>query len=165
MYRDRREAFVTTGPGDPAGRLRASHADRERVICALKTAFVQGRLAKDEFDARVGQALTSRTHAELAVVTADIPAGPAGAQPVRAPDRPPLSVKSGVCVTVAASLLATVLWSAALSAGSAAALAAAFAVTGVVILTLFVTGDLVCESRRRKRSGRPLPPGTVPGSN
>jgi len=38
----------------------------------------------DEFDARIGQVLTSRTQAELAVVTADIPAGLAG---VRRPGR------------------------------------------------------------------------------
>jgi uncharacterized protein (UPF0261 family) len=49
-----------TGPGDGVaaaggrGRLRASHADRERVISVLKAAFVQGRLAKDELDARGG---------------------------------------------------------------------------------------------------------------
>jgi hypothetical protein len=43
------------GPG--RGDLRASHADREQVIGTLKTAFVQGMLAKDEFDQRVGQGL------------------------------------------------------------------------------------------------------------
>jgi hypothetical protein len=77
----------------PAGRgqLRASHADRERVIGSLKAAFVQGRLAKDEFDLRVGQTLAARTYAELAAVTADLPAGPAVAtpsQPVRAQEEP-----------------------------------------------------------------------------
>ena len=55
-------------------RLRASYADREQVIDMLKAAFVQGRVTKDEFDARVGQAFASRTYAELAVVTADLPA-------------------------------------------------------------------------------------------
>jgi hypothetical protein len=30
------------------------------VIDALKAAFVQSRLTRDEFDARVGRALTSR---------------------------------------------------------------------------------------------------------
>jgi len=78
---------VTTGPADeqatPPRRLRASHIDREQAISALKAAFVAGRLAKDEFDARVGQALAARTHAELAVITADIPAAPIGVQPVR----------------------------------------------------------------------------------
>jgi hypothetical protein len=54
---------VIAGPGNnetaaaAAGRrggLRASHADREQVIGTLKAAFVQGMLAKDEFDLRVG---------------------------------------------------------------------------------------------------------------
>ena len=64
-----------------AGRLRASSADREQVIDMLKAAFVQGRLAKDEFDLRVSQVLASRTYADLAVLTADIPAGLTRAQP------------------------------------------------------------------------------------
>ena len=68
------------------GHLRASHADRERVIGTLKAAFVQGRLTKDELDARIGQALASRTYAELAAVTAGISVGPA---PVRPPRQPP----------------------------------------------------------------------------
>ncbi len=61
------------GPGDKTaagaagrGRLRASHADCEQVIDTLKAAFVHGRLSKDELDMRVGQALASRTYAELA---------------------------------------------------------------------------------------------------
>ena len=57
------------------GRLRASHADREQVVGILKAAFVQGMLAKDEFDLRVGQAFVSRTYAQLAALTADLPAG------------------------------------------------------------------------------------------
>jgi hypothetical protein len=56
------------------GHLRASHADREQVIGALKTAFVHGRLDRDEFDLRVGQALASRTYADLAALTADLAA-------------------------------------------------------------------------------------------
>lgn len=69
------------GPGDEiaAGAegknpLWSSHADREQVIAALKDAFAQGRLAKDEFDLRVSKALA--TYAELDALTADIPAGP-----------------------------------------------------------------------------------------
>jgi hypothetical protein len=80
-------------PGDEraaaAGRgyMRASHADREQMIDALKLAFVEGRLTKDEFDARVGQALSSRTYAELATVTADIPAPLIAAASPRRPPR------------------------------------------------------------------------------
>ena len=75
------EAPVTAGHWDPMAarrtgrdRLRASDADRERVIDTLKTAFVQGRLAKDEFYLRAGQALASRTHGELTMITLGIPA-------------------------------------------------------------------------------------------
>jgi hypothetical protein len=72
------------GPQDPAAggdRLRAGHADREQVIGTLKTAFAQGMLAKGEFDLRVSQAFASRTYAELAAVTADLPAEPTAARP------------------------------------------------------------------------------------
>jgi Domain of unknown function (DUF1707) len=41
-----------TGVGGHS-RLIASQADREQVVDALKAAFVQGRLTKDEFDHRV----------------------------------------------------------------------------------------------------------------
>jgi hypothetical protein len=79
---------VTAGPGhqgaaDAAagGYLRASHADREQVIAVLKAAFVQGMLTKEELDARAGQTFASRTHGELAVLTADLPAGLFAATP------------------------------------------------------------------------------------
>src|SRR6202042_252566 len=78
---------MTTGPHDPAAsrdRLRAGHADREQVIEALKTAFVDGRLSKNELAARTGRALTARTYADLAAITADIPAEPAAALPLTA---------------------------------------------------------------------------------
>ena len=102
-----------TGPQDPAaagrGRLRAGHADREQVIEALKAAFVQGMLAKDEFDARVGQALASRTYADLAALTADIPPAPAAARLAHPPvpkRRRPLvraATGSGACLVIAAA--------------------------------------------------------------
>ena len=71
--------------------MRASHADREQVIDMLKTAFVQGRLATDEFDLRVGQVLASRTYTDLNALTADIPAGLIRAQSPD-PARKPASV-------------------------------------------------------------------------
>jgi hypothetical protein len=74
---------MTPGPGDrltPSatgrGHLRASHDDREHVVDFLKAAFVQGRLTKEELEARAGQALGSRTYAELAGLTADLPGEP-----------------------------------------------------------------------------------------
>jgi hypothetical protein len=65
---------------DDRGHVRVSHLDREHVVEALKAAFVQGRLTKDEFDLRVGQALAARTVAELTALAADLPAGLAQAQ-------------------------------------------------------------------------------------
>ena len=83
---------MTTGPVEPAaggrGHLRASDADRERMIEALKVAFVQGRLTRGELDLRAGQAFCARTYAELAAVTADIPPGPAVTRPRPVPARP-----------------------------------------------------------------------------
>lgn len=76
--------------GDGRGRLRASHADRERVIGTLKAAYVYGLVTKAELDERVGQTFAARTYAELAVITADIPPGLAPAPPPLrpAPARP-----------------------------------------------------------------------------
>lgn len=102
-------AQMAAAAGGP-GHLRVSHADREQVIDLLKVAFVQGRLAKNEFDARVGQAFASRTYAELATVTAGIPAASAAAQPLRTPARararPSMNkaVTAGGCVIIAANV-------------------------------------------------------------
>lgn len=72
-----------------SGRLRASDADRDRAVDVLKAAFVRGRLAKDEFDLRVGQVLTARTYADLDALTAGIPAGlPPHARPAATGARP-----------------------------------------------------------------------------
>jgi hypothetical protein len=89
------------GPGDQIaagaggrGHLRASHADREQAVSVLKAAFVQGLLDKDEFDLRIGQVLASRMDAELAALTADIPAGLTAAHPRREPAGKPANRKA-----------------------------------------------------------------------
>ena len=69
------------------GGLRASDADREQAIDVLKAAFVQDRLAGAEFEARVGQALASRTYAELAAATSGIPGRLTADQPPSMPAR------------------------------------------------------------------------------
>jgi hypothetical protein len=75
--------------GRDHGDLRASHADRERVIGTIKAAFVQGRLTEDEHDARVGQVYASQTYAELAAVTAEVTADiPAEFTAARSPRDP-----------------------------------------------------------------------------
>src|ERR1700750_727503 len=62
-----------TEGGEGDSNLPVSHVGREQVLDALKAAFVHGRLAKDEFDLRVGQVLAA--YAELDAVTPDAPAG------------------------------------------------------------------------------------------
>ncbi len=57
-------------------RLRASTADRDRTVEVLKASFVEGRLTRNEFDQRLGQAFVSRFFAELMALIADLPAGP-----------------------------------------------------------------------------------------
>ena len=105
------DEIAMAGPADEiaagaGGRthLRASHADREQVIDVLKTAFVQGRLAKDEFDLRVGQVLASRTYADLNALTAGIPAGLITA-PSPDPARKPPTVPAPKAVRVAVGLM------------------------------------------------------------
>jgi uncharacterized protein DUF1707 len=106
---------MAAGPGDELGaaghgHLRASHADREQMIGTLKAAFVQGRLTKDELDARVGRAFAARTYAELAALTVDLPAGLTGAMPpgraTQAPARQPMSdaAKAGIWAVVAVAV-------------------------------------------------------------
>src|SRR5215469_6383454 len=56
--------------------LRASHADRDRVVDALRIAGGEGRLSAEELDTRLEIALSARTLAELAGLTADLPAAP-----------------------------------------------------------------------------------------
>ncbi|MBO0868561.1 MAG: DUF1707 domain-containing protein [Micromonosporaceae bacterium] len=56
--------------------MRASHADRERIVAALQRHTTAGRLSLDEFTERVDRALASRTQADLAEVVRDLPAEP-----------------------------------------------------------------------------------------
>jgi len=93
------ETEIAAGTGS-RGHLRASHADREQVIDTLKAAFVQGRLVKDELDLRVGQALAPQTYAELAALTADLPAGLHLGK-----SRPPREVRGAVRLMCAGAVL------------------------------------------------------------
>ncbi len=162
---------MTTGPEDHGraaaarrGQVRASHADRENAIDALKAAYVAGRLSENEFEARVGQAFASRTHADLATITADIPAAPAAARPARMPDR---VVAWGTAVVIATAALGG-----ALLVGGAALVLWAITMTGVLLFT--ASGLLNERQERRSRPRRPSPgrlavgpagagPGRLPG--
>ena len=168
------------GPGDQIAAavgsegLRASHADREQAVGVLKAAFVQGMLAKDEFDERVGQAFAARTYGDLAALTADLPAVPMTAQPPEparaASERPVLP--PGKAIAVATTLYAGV-WSFTFlpswptnSEGDPAS----------AIVTLFVSSTLIylfvlalavgyaIAGRREKGTGGQSPRPSAPGT-
>jgi hypothetical protein len=58
---------------------RASDEDRHRVVRALERHTAAGRLTLDEYAERVDRVLASRTHGQLAEVTADLPSDLPGA--------------------------------------------------------------------------------------
>jgi hypothetical protein len=58
----------------PVRQLRASHVDRDAVVEVLRIAAGDGRLTAAELDERLEAALTAKTYAELAVLTADLAA-------------------------------------------------------------------------------------------
>ena len=71
---------MTVGPGYGAAnmaraQMRASTADRDRAVELLTRAYTEGRLDKDEHDARVERAMTAATFAELDAVVMDLPGG------------------------------------------------------------------------------------------
>jgi hypothetical protein len=145
---------IAAGAGG-RGHLRASHADREQVIGVLKAAFVQGRLTKDELDTRVDRAFASRTYADLAALTADLPAGLAAAQPGRAPRKRPV-LPPGRVITLATALYAGVWAYAPLSfQGGDNQAAGALVFLGAVVylgILLICVGSILA-SRQDKRSG------------
>ena len=139
------------------GHLRASHADREQVIDALKAAFVQGRLTKDELDARAGLAFAARTYADLGALTTDIPAGLDGAVPLRAPAGRPVSnaAKASTWVIIAIAVPMVLSF---LGGGQLFLL-----LTPFYFMALAFLGAEVATSRQTKRSQhRRLPPGGAP---
>jgi DUF1707 SHOCT-like domain len=146
------------------GRLRASHADREQVIDVLKAAFVQGRLAKDEFEARIGEALASRTYAELAAVTSGVPAAQPS-KPAWAPAPKPV-LRPGPTIMTASALYAG-LWALVIFV-PLGVLDSAIAEL-LAILTVFILAGMIgfgiakLAVRHQKRSRGRLPRRPAPG--
>jgi hypothetical protein len=76
--------------------IRASDADRDVVVDALREAYTEGRLTQDEFDERMSAAYVSRTWGQLRELTVDLPVQPVlGAdvpgRPLPVPAAPPAS--------------------------------------------------------------------------
>lgn len=87
--------YRVPGPGHVVARsqLLASHTDRDHAVEYLKTAFAEGRLSKDEYDARLDGALAARTYADLDALMADLPA----VQPLAPPRTNALAIAALSC--------------------------------------------------------------------
>jgi hypothetical protein len=154
-------------------RLRVSLADREQVVEMVKAAFVQGRLDRDELDVRIGHALAARTYADLAAVTAGLPAGLAAARPPRRAARvqPRRPVNRGIkwsayglvtpAILAAAAAVANLSGSDAV--GAAVMMTAMTIVFLYVVLWLFAGADLLGQWRK-ERSRRQSPPRPAHGA-
>ncbi len=141
------------------GRFLASHADREQVVDRLKAAFVEGRLTMDELDARAGQAFAARTYADLAALTADLPAWSTGdrPRPGRHQARPPLSPRAvrlrlATCASILPVVLAVVILSG--NDNVASTILPPFVLVYLMALVIAVS-HLVGSRLERRRSAGP----------
>ena len=92
---------MTVGPGYGAGvvraQMRASTVDRDRAVELITSAYTEGRLDKNEHDARVERAMTATTFAELDAVVVDLPgAGPVVPAPLA---QPQLATTNSLAIT------------------------------------------------------------------
>jgi len=151
-----------TGPGGEMvgghGGMRASRAEREQAIEVLKAAFVQERLTKDEFDVRAGEALTARTCAELATLTADIPVGSAAARPPRKPARTKVRPSANrdvrtcvIMIVIAASVLGVLLLT---TPDNMGAFLAGLLSAATVVVASIATVALMLKSWHQRHFGR-----------
>ena len=143
------EEIVANGAALPV-----TYADRERVIRTLKAAYKQGRLTEAEHDERTAQASASRSRAELAALTADLPDG-LTALPPTARDA---WIGIGMIIA-AAGVLAAILLT---NPDNILAFLAALGAIATLILVPPITVGLIIDVRHQKRSGGQPPPGELP---
>jgi Domain of unknown function (DUF1707)/Domain of unknown function (DUF4190) len=86
------------------GMMRAADADRDRVVELLSTAYSEGRLSRDEYDARLESALAARTYADLDELVSDLPAAAASwPLPAAAASWPPQAIETSTEVSLEAT--------------------------------------------------------------
>jgi len=152
-------------------KIRASDADRDRTVAALREHLAAGRLTLEEFDERMDKACAAKTLGELDSLMADLPETDPGQLPYAPADRsaagppltrrPPGSVEAGrgrffpawraAGAWLAISLVLFVIWLASGASGGLWFLWVALAL-GVVLLVRRMTG---APARGERRSARP----------
>ena len=101
------ESRIQTRDADP--RVRIGDAERDRVIDQLADDHAAGRLTLAEFEDRMATAQTARTGADLAVLTADLPAPSAPRSPARPVSRR-LALDPAVRTYLAVMALLWLIW-------------------------------------------------------
>lgn len=94
----------------PAGDLRVSDTDRDRVLAELSEHFQAGRLTTAELEDRTGRALSARTGNDLAVLLTDLPQAAAPETGAPAPARRPgwhPAPATWICLAVCLSAVVT----------------------------------------------------------
>jgi Domain of unknown function (DUF1707) len=100
------------GPGVPVPAssqnpgLRASDADRDKILAQLSEHFQAGRLTTAEFDERSSRALSARTVGDLAGLMTDLPSAPGTEVPATAGPAQPTARQRGLGLPIAGAVLA-----------------------------------------------------------
>lgn len=135
--------------------IRASDAERERVVSFLRDQTAEGRLTADELDERVGRAYTAMTRGDLRRLVRDLPDPPLGRRPA-ARRRPPRGVVLAGMAGLAAMrlpwLALILVWTATAVTIALVALLAVLAVTVGPLIALVVLA-LVALRRRHGHYG------------
>jgi DUF1707 SHOCT-like domain len=133
--------------------IRASDAERERVVAFLRDKAAEGRLTPDELDERVGHAYASVTRGELRRLVRDLPDPPFRSRAL-ASRRPrsalPVLAIGGLAALRLPALLWVLAWSAIAVTVTLIAIIAVIAVALGPFIALFVLAILAM----RRRHGR-----------
>jgi hypothetical protein len=135
----------------PRTSLRASDAERERVVAFLRDQAIEGRLTSEELEERVGRAYAAVTRGDLDQLVVDLPTPPVRPQYVRPARRGPNLLPVVLAVLFLLSLpwiLGTAVW---LVFAVGIALFATFAVLAIAASPFIIAIALVVMAARRRR--------------
>jgi hypothetical protein len=137
----------------PTADLRASDAERERVVDFLRESALTGRLSHDELDERIGIAYAAVTRGELERLLVDLPRGRHPApRPRRAAPVAKRREASPVMVLVGLAAVAVPM---AVLAGIVVAVLAVAMLTAMIAPVVIVALLLAAALRRRRPPGPP----------
>jgi hypothetical protein len=141
----------------PYSELRASDAERERVVAFLREHALAGRLRDDELEDRIGLAYAAVTVGDLEALIGDLPRAPRPAPRPQRPPRPVRQQRSGPCPALIIAGIAVLMFTGlpvVILGGLIALLAVIVGLSFALGPFLLIALIIVSASRRR----RPPPP-------